>query len=380
MSSPHDTGTRTEDRAGDGRTSPEDPDAAVLTRHQPPSLAASMHASLPRWAGAAAAALGVLVAAALVAVTDVHVALAVVVGAVVGVAAFVVASRVVEGERAATDRFVTALVTIAFVVALLPLVSVVWTTVSRGLARFDGAFFTQSMYNVIGEGGGAYHAIMGTLIITGVATLISVPIGTLTAIYLVEYGGDNRLSKVITFLVDVMTGIPSIVAGLFSLALFTLLFGPGLRIGIMGSVALSVLMIPIVVRAVEEMLRIVPARLRESSYALGVPKWLTIVKVVLPTAASGIASGVVIAIARVMGETAPLLVTVGLTASTNFNPFEGRMAVLPVFAYYQIITPGIPPQAFIDRAWTSALLLILFVMVLNVGARVLARALAPKTR
>ncbi|WP_299037561.1 phosphate ABC transporter permease PstA [uncultured Pseudokineococcus sp.] len=355
-------------------------DAGALSKHQPPSLADSMHGSLPRWAGAAAAGLAVLVAAALLAVTGLHVALAVIVGVVVGVAAFVIASRAVEGERAATDRFVTALVTVAFVVALLPLLSVVWTTVSRGAARFDVAFFTQSMSGIVGEGGGAYHAIMGTLIITGLATLISVPIGTMTAIYLVEYGGDNKLSKVVTFLVDVMTGIPSIVAGLFSLALFTLIFGPGLRLGIMGAIALSVLMIPIVVRAVEEMLRIVPARLRESAYALGVPKWRTIVKVVLPTAASGIASGIVIAIARVMGETAPLLVTVGLTSATNFNPFDGRMPVLPVFAYYQIITPGIPPQAFIDRAWTSALVLILFVMVLNVAARVLAKALAPKTR
>jgi len=358
----------------------EEQDRSALTRYQPPSLAESMHASLPRWSGAAAAGLGLLVAAAVVAVTDLHVAVAVVAGAVVGIAAFVVASRAVEGERAATDRFVTALVTVAFVVAVLPLVSVVWTTVSRGLPRLDAAYLTQSMYGIIGEGGGAYHAIMGTLIVTGIATLISVPIGTMTAIYLVEYGGDNRLSKVVTFLVDVMTGIPSIVAGLFSLALFTLVFGPGLRLGIMGSIALSVLMIPIVVRAVEEMLRIVPARLRESSYALGVPKWRTIVKVVLPTAASGIASGVVLAVARVAGETAPLLVTVGIASSTNLNPFENRMAVLPVFAYYQIKFPGIPPQAFIDRAWTGALLLIILVMTLNVAARVLARALAPKTR
>ncbi|MEJ5912960.1 phosphate ABC transporter permease PstA [Pseudokineococcus sp. 1T1Z-3] len=361
-------------------TSPEKPDFGTLTKFQPASLADSMHDSLPRWAPLAATGLGALVAAALLAVTDLHVALAVIAGTVVAIAAFTIASRAVEGERAATDRFVTSLVTVAFVLAMLPLVSVVWTTVSRGLARFDYAFFTQSQAGIIGEGGGAYHAIMGTLIVTGIATIISVPIGTMTAIYLVEYGGDNKLSRVVTFLVDVMTGIPSIVAGLFSLALFTLLFGPGLRIGIMGSIALSVLMIPIVVRAVEEMLRIVPARLRESSYALGVPKWRTIVKVVLPTAASGIASGVVIAVARVMGETAPLLVTVGLATSTNLNPFEGRMATLPVFAYYQIAFPGIPPQAFIDRAWTSALLLILFVMTLNVGARVLAKALAPKTR
>ena len=222
-------------------------------------------------------------------------------------------ARAVEGRRHATDRVVTGLVTTFFLIALAPLVSVVWTVVSRGLARFDVEFFTWSMRGVLGEGGGAYHAIMGTLIITGITTLLSVPIGIFAAIYLVEYGCKGRLARALTFFVDVMTGIPSIVAGLFAVALFTLFLGPGIRMGIIGSVALMVLMIPVVVRSTEEMLRLVPNELREASYALGVPKWLTVSKVVLPTAAAGIATGVTLAIARVIGETAPLLVTVGTT-------------------------------------------------------------------
>ena len=159
-------------------------------------------------------------------------------------------ARTVEGPRRAADRTVTAIVSAMFVAAMVPLISLVWTVVSKGSARFDVAFFTMSMRNVVGEGGGAMHAIWGTLIITGLATLISVPIGMLTAIYLVEYG-RGRLKRSITFLVDVMTGIPSIVAGLFAYALFRLIFGPGIRFGIGGAVALSVLMIPVVVRSVE---------------------------------------------------------------------------------------------------------------------------------
>src|SRR5699024_9116358 len=154
-------------------------------------------------------------------------------------------------------------------------------------------------------------------------TLISVPVGLLTAIYLVEYS-RGRLAKAITFFVDVMTGIPSIVAGLFAYALFALIFGPGVRMGIMGAIALSVLMIPVVVRSNEEMLKLVPNELREASYALAVPKWRTILKVVLPTSLAGITTGVTLAIARVIGETAPLLVTVGITSGDNINPVDGR--------------------------------------------------------
>jgi phosphate transport system permease protein len=294
------------------------------------------------------------------------------------VAIYVVA-RAVEGRRHATDRVATGLVTTFFLVALSPLLSVIYTVVSRGVARFDVEFFTYSMRGILGEGGGAYHAIMGTLIITGITTLLSVPIGIFAAIYLVEYGQGGRLARALTFFVDVMTGIPSIVAGLFAVALFTLFFGPGIRMGIIGSVALMVLMIPVVVRSTEEMLRLVPNELREAAYALGVPKWLTISKVVLPTAAAGIGTGVTLAIARVIGETAPLLVTVGTTTGFNLNPFDGRMQTLPVFAYYSYATPGIPREAFIERMWAAVLTLMLIVMTLNLIARLISRFFAPKT-
>jgi phosphate transport system permease protein len=235
------------------------------------------------------------------------------------------------------------------------------------------------MRGVVGEGGGGYHAIMGTLIVTALAALMSIPVGLLTAIYLVEYG-KGRLSRAITFFVDVMTGIPSIVAGLFAFALFALFFGPGVRLGFAGAVALSVLMIPVVVRATEEMLKIVPNELREAAYALGTPKWRTIVKVVIPTSIAGIASGITLAIARVIGETAPLLIIAGLTTSLNFNPFSGRMATLPVFAYTSYAAPGVPREPYLDRAWTAALVLIIIVLALNLIARVIARTFAPKTR
>ncbi|HEU4998418.1 MAG TPA: ABC transporter permease subunit, partial [Lapillicoccus sp.] len=184
-----------------------------------------------------------------------------------------------------------------------------------------------------------------------------------------------------TFFVDVMTGIPSIVAGLFAYALFVLFFGPGVRMGAAGAVALAVLMIPIVVRATEEMLKLVPNELREASYALGVPKWRTVVKVVLPTALGGIASGVTLAIARVIGETAPLLIVLGTTTAVNTDPFSNsRMATLPVFSYYSYAVPGVPREPYLDRAWTAALTLILIVMALNLAGRLIARFFAPKTR
>jgi phosphate transport system permease protein len=289
-----------------------------------------------------------------------------------------VISSLVEGRRKSVDRLVTGVVASAFAVAMVPLVSVAWTVVSNGIAGISADFFTMSMRNVVGEGGGALHAIVGTLLITLAAAVISIPIGIFTAIYLIEYGEGKRLARSITFLVDVMTGIPSIVAGLFAYALFALFFTPGIRMGFMGSIALAVLMIPVVVRSSEEMLRLVPNELREASYALGVPKWLTIVKVVLPTSIAGITTGVMLSISRVIGETAPLLLTAGVTASMNYNLFEGRMMTLPVFAYSQFMYQGIPAQAYIDRAWAAALTLIVIVMALNLIARVVARTFAPK--
>jgi phosphate transport system permease protein len=266
----------------------------------------------------------------------------------------------------------------AFVIALLPLISLAWTVVVSGLARFDVAFFSESMRNVIGAGGGALHAITGTVLITLVAAIISVPIGLLTSIYLVEYG-RGVLARGITFFVDVMTGIPSIVAGLFAYALFALIFGPAIRNGFMGSVALSVLMIPVVVRSSEEILKLVPNELREASYALGVPKWLTVVKIVLPTSLAGLTTGIMLSIARVIGETAPLLIVAGFTTSMNYNVFNDRMMTLPVFVYTQYTqAAGLHAQASIDRAWAGALALIAIVMVLNLIGRIVAKVFAPK--
>jgi phosphate transport system permease protein len=339
----------------------------------------------PRWGTAACfgAALAVLLLLDLVAGLNIAV---VTVGTVLlGTVLVYVIARAIEGSRSAKDRLVTCLVYSAFGIAMVPLVSLAVEVVRRGAARFDGQFFTWSLLGVLGEGGGAYHAIMGTLEITAFATVISVPIGLLTAIYLVEYGPKSKLGRGITFFVDVMTGIPSIVAGLFAYALFVLFFGPGVRMGAAGSVALAVLMIPVVVRASEEMLKLVPNELREAAYALGVPKWLTVVKVVLRTAAAGLVTGVMLSIARVIGETAPLLIVAGVVDSSNFDLFEGRMMTLPVYVFRQysqgLAPPG--PDSIItinyDRAWAAALTLILIVMVLNLIARLVARIFSPKT-
>ena len=287
-------------------------------------------------------------------------------------------SLAIEGTRKATDRLVTVLVASAFVLALFPLFSILFTVVSKGTKVLSTEFFTYSMRNVVGEGGGIYQAMVGTLLITGAAAVISIPIGLFAAIYLVEYAEGNRLSRWVRFLVDVMTGIPSIVAGLFAYALFVVDFGEGVRMGIGGSVALSVLMIPVVVRSSEEMLKLVPNELREASYALGVPKWRTVAKVVLPTALAGIVTGVTLSVARVIGETAPLLIVAGITDSVNFNLFDGRMATLPVFAYASQRNPGIPPEFSLDRAWGAALVLLIIVMLLNLIARLVSHFFSPK--
>jgi phosphate transport system permease protein len=336
------------------------------------------HARLPRWAPllvavlslAASGLIGLLLGWGPVAIVVVALLLYLVI--------LPLWSRAVENRRSAMDRFVTALVWVALGLAFVPLVSLLWTVIGQGLPVLDAKFFTWSMRNIIGEKGGIFHAIIGTLLITGAATVISVPIGLLTAIYLVEYGTTSRMASSIRFLVDVMTGIPSIVAGLFAYALFALFLGPGVHIGFGGGVALSILMIPIVVRSAEEMLKLVPADLREASYALGVPKWRTIVKIVLPTAMAGIITGITLAIARVIGETAPLLIIAGSTDSTNFNLFKDQMMTLPVFIYYSYTQPGNHPEIARPMAWGAALVLILIVLVLNLLARVLGRILAPK--
>ena len=325
--------------------------------------------TLPSWflrgvvAGSALIALAILLATG-----GLTIVLLFIVTAVIALPTAYIWSRLAEGRRMATDRLVTLAIVAGFFVAVGPLVSLLYEVVKRGTARFDGSFFTESARGVIGAGGGAQHAILGTLVITGVATLISVPIGIMAAVYLNEYG-TGRLRKALTFFVDVMTGIPSIVAGLFAYALFAAFLGPGIRLGVIGSVALSVLMIPIVIRSAEEILKIVPDHLREAAYALGTPKWRVVTKIVLPTALAGLVTGVMLAVARVIGETAPLLVTTGVIDSVNTNPLSGRMQNLAVYAYSEYKDPGVDVQASYDKAWSAVLTLILIVMILSLLAR-----------
>jgi phosphate transport system permease protein len=288
-----------------------------------------------------------------------------------------IAARV-EGRRQAKDRIATGLVWVAFLLAVVPLVSLVWTTVARGVKVLNIYFLTHSMGIVADSqpGGGIYHAIIGSLEQVALATIIAAPIGVLTAIYLVEYGGRGKLARAVTFFVDVMTGVPSIVAGLFILSIM-LIFKME-PFGFAGSLALAILMMPVVVRSTEEMLKLVPNELREASLALGVPKWRTILKVVLPTSIGGITTGIMLAVARIAGETAPVLLLVFGNRFINNNPFEGAQQSLPLYIYQQYANSAGANAAF-DRAWAASLTLIAFVMILNLVARGIARWKAPKT-
>ncbi|RYQ11689.1 phosphate ABC transporter substrate-binding protein [Bifidobacterium pseudolongum subsp. globosum] len=305
-------------------------------------------------------------------------------------------SRSTAKARARKDQIMRVLFTATFVVATIPLVSLLWTTVANGAKRLNVGFLTHNMTGVIGGNptvvggyGGVLHAIIGTLEITLGAMAISIPIGVMCAVYLIEYAKDGRLAKTIRLLVDVMSGIPSIVAGLFALSLFAIVCGPGTFNGVEGSVALALLMLPTVCKSSEEMLRIVPNELREASLALGVTKQRTITKVVLRTALPGIVSGSILAVARVIGETAPLLMTAGYIVSTNVNLFSGQMTTLPVYVYqeYSKLTANCPPNAGascvttipMERAWSAALVLIVIVLVLNLIGRLVAKICSVST-
>jgi phosphate transport system permease protein len=339
-------------------------------------------ARLPQWAPTLVAAVAVVVAALVGLALGWSLIAIATCAAAVHVVTLPAWSGLVENRRAAVDRLATSLVWVALVLAVVPLVSLLQQVIALGAREIDGEFLTWSMRNVVGDGGGIYHAAIGTVLITLAATAISVPLGLLSAIYLVEYGAASRVASGLRFLVDVMTGIPSIVAGLFAYAVFALLLGPGIHLGIGGAVALSLLMVPIVVRSAEEMLKLVPTELREASYALGVRKWRTVWHVVLPTARSGILTGVTLAVARVVGETAPLLIIAGATDSVNTNLFAGQMESLPVFIYSSYTQPGLNPESAQGHAWGAALVLIAIVVLLNLAARLLGRltTLAPRRR
>lgn len=284
----------------------------------------------------------------------------------------------ISGSRRARNALATTLVSLAFLIAIVPLAWVVVTVVAKGIgAVLSSAWWTQSLNGLLArqQGGGVYHAIVGTLLTGLVCAVIATPIAIMVAIYLVEYGARSRLARATTFMVDILTGVPSIVAALFIYAVWISIFGFP-RSAFAVSLALVLLMLPVVVRSSEEMLRIVPDDLREAAYALGVPKWRTIVRVVIPTALSGMLTGIMLALARVMGETAPVLILVAYAPYINFDIFGGNMASLPLL---MTVERNNPTTAGADRIWGAAITLILIITLFQVLAAFLAKLTAPKS-
>lgn len=293
------------------------------------------------------------------------------------------------GIRRLKNNIATGAVIACLLIAVVPLVWLLWTVIDRGWRVVVHANWWTSDQRQTQDwrvgGGGALHAILGTLEQVLLCSVISVPIAVLAAIYLVEYG-RGRFRSAVTFMVDILTGVPSIVAALFIYALFIIGLGQNFA-GVWASLALVLLMVPVIVRTTEEMLKLVPNELREASYALGVPKWKTIMRIVLPTAFSGILTGIVLGVARVAGETAPLLILVHYNATRNANLFSGDQASLPLMIYNQFPNSGnagstrnpftgveeVTTNYAAGRMWGAALTLIAFVMVLNLVARLIAR-------
>ena len=266
----------------------------------------------------------------------------------------------------------------SFAIALVPLVWLLWVVVARGwYAVTQPGWWSHSLRGVLPEqfSGGVYHALYGTIAQAGVAAILAVPLGFMTAVYLAEYR-SSRLAQVTTFIVDVLAGLPSIVAALFIFSLWIATLGFH-QSAFAVSLALVLLMLPVVVRSSEEMLKLVPDDLREASYALGVSKWKTIMRIVVPIAMPGIISGVLLSIARVMGETAPVLVLVGYSRSINFNLFDGNMASLPLLIYTELDNPE---HAGFLRVWGAALTLITVVAAVYLLAAAAGRIMAIRRR
>ena len=281
-------------------------------------------------------------------------------------------SRRIKNKVAATFFLVS------FGIALVPLIWVLWVVVERGgYAITRPGWWSHSLRGVLPEqfSGGVYHALYGTVVQAAVAAIFAVPLGFMTAVYLAEYR-SGRLAKFTTFMVDVLAGLPSIVAALFIFSLWIATMGFE-QSAFAVSLALVLLMLPVVVRSSEEMLRLVPQDLREASYALGIPKWKTIMRIVVPVAMPGIITGVLLSIARVMGETAPVLVLVGYSRSINFDIFNGNMASLPLLIYSELNNPE---HAGFLRVWGAALTLIIVVAVVYLVAALANRLIAIRRR
>lgn len=281
--------------------------------------------------------------------------------------------RDVSTSRKIRNHLATALVWLCFAIALVPLAWVLIMVVSKGFESVVSLdWWQKSQKGILPDqsGGGVYHAIYGTIVQSAVAAVIAVPLGIMAAVYLVEYG-RGWLAKTTTFMVDILAGVPSIVAALFIFALWIATLGaPQSAFAV--SLALVLLMLPVVVRSSEEMLKLVPDELREAAYALGVPKWKTIARIVVPTALPGMVSGILLALARVMGETAPVLVLVGYSKSINSNLFDGNMASLPLLIYQELANPEPEGRA---RVWGAALTLILLIALLYAAAAVVNKLL-----
>jgi phosphate transport system permease protein len=278
----------------------------------------------------------------------------------------------VSPRRRRTDRLARGLVLAATVVALVPLVLVIYYLLSKGLAAWSGSFFTTdptgNTFFANSSIGGIRSALLGTIEMVALASAIAVPVGIGVAVWLVEYGRESWFARTVRFFVDVLTGVPSIVFGLF--IYIVLVIGTGSTFaGWKGALALSLLMLPVVIRSAEVILKLVPNALRESALALGAARWRVIFAVVLPTALSGLVTGVLLAVARAAGETAPLLFTAGATnkATGNLGQF---MNSLPV-QIYSDVTSATP--SVVDRAWGAALTLVTLILILNLVARLVSR-------
>jgi phosphate transport system permease protein len=280
------------------------------------------------------------------------------------------------GLRRTKNRIMTVLMVLSFVVVMIPLGFVLVTVVAKGASIISWSFLTSMIpFNVAPAGtGGIGPAVLGTIEITALATLMAVPLGVLGAVYLNEYGGKGVLARLIAFMADVMTGVPSIVMGLFIFSIWVLHFGFS---GLAGAFALACLMLPIVISSSYEILKLVPNSLREGSYALGATKARVTLTVVLPAAIGGIVSGALLAVARAAGETAPLLFTILTVTAANPNVFTGANTSLPSQIFVNASSPYTGAQA---RGWGAALTLIVIALILMIAARIVTARFARYSR
>ena len=281
------------------------------------------------------------------------------------------------GWRRTKNRIMTWLMVISFVVVLIPLGFVLVSVIAKGASSISWSFLTSGPIPgiVVPAGvGGMGPAVLGTIEITALATVMAVPLGVLGAVYLNEYGGRNWLAALVGFMSDVMTGVPSIIMGLFIFTIWVLHFGLS---GLAGAFALACLMLPIVIRSSYEMMRLVPNSLREGSYALGATKARVTVTVVLPAALGGIVSGALLAVARAAGETAPLLFCIGAATAANANVFSGANTALPSQIFANANQPYVGAQ---DRGWGAALTLIAICFILMIAARIVTARFARYSR